>query len=122
MSGDPYPKSRQLARGERRYRRKVASPKQWQAIIAAKAGPCRACGGLDRPIQFHHLVSRAQGGDDVADNILPLCDVCHGSVTVGGVMAVRYMGETLTDAEYAYAIGKAGEDFFERAYGLEYTR
>ena len=40
---DPYPKSRQLARGERRYRRKVASAKQWQAIMAAKIGPCRVC-------------------------------------------------------------------------------
>ena len=37
----PYTKSQQLARGAKRYRRKVASPKQWQAIIAAKVGPCR---------------------------------------------------------------------------------
>ena len=45
MTGDvtPFPKSVQLARGERRYKRKVASPKQWQAISEAKRGPCRVC-------------------------------------------------------------------------------
>lgn len=38
-----------LARGERRYRRKVAGPKQWQAIIAAKqvtAGNSFVCSQL----------------------------------------------------------------------------
>lgn len=37
MNGDamPRPKSAQLARGQRRYRRHVASPKQWQALQAA---------------------------------------------------------------------------------------
>ena len=39
----PYPKAQQLARGERRYRRKVASAKQWQRIAAEKQGPCRVC-------------------------------------------------------------------------------
>jgi len=29
---------------------------------------------------------------------------------------------SLTDAEYAYAIDKAGEGVFERVYGIEYGR
>lgn len=124
----PYPKASQLARGARRYRRKIASPKQWQAIIAAKVGPCRACGSqasngrLHGLIQFHHIVSRQDGGDDTADNIVPLCQDCHGLVTRRNVVISSLMLEHLTDAEYAYAVQRGGEDYFERAYGLRYQR
>src|SRR4051812_34644689 len=83
----PDPKAQTLARGPRKYRRKVASPKQWQAIASEKTGPCRVCGasasngrvyGL---IQLHHVVARAHAGDDAADNIVPLCPDCHDRVT-----------------------------------------
>ncbi len=33
---------------------------------------CLGC-GHGRDIQAHHLVSRGQGGDDVAKNLVPLC-------------------------------------------------
>lgn len=124
----PYPKASQLARGERRYRRKIASPKQWQAIQAAKLGPCRVCGeqanngivhGL---IQLHHLVPRDLGGDDVADNIVPLCPSCHDHITNRSHTTALILCSSLTDAEYTYAVGKLGEDVWTRAYGIEYTR
>ena len=61
----PDPKARTLARGPRRYRRKVASPKQWQAIQSAKLAPCRVCaqygasnGHIHGNIHLHHVVSR----------------------------------------------------------------
>ena len=123
----PYPKSAQLGRGERRYRRKVASPKQWQAIIAAKRGPCRVC-GLDRfdapgiGLQFHHVVSRQDHGDDVRDNIVPVDAVCHDELTRRSRGHGLKLLMSLTDAEYAYAVQKGGEDYFERAYGLAYSR
>lgn len=109
---DPYPKSRQLARGSKRYRRKVASPKQWQAIVAAKVGPCRVCldpasnGLLHGHVQFHHLVSRAALGDDVPDNIVPLCPSCHGLVTKLDPHALALLAASLTDAERAYVDGR----------------
>ena len=124
MSGDPFPKASQLARGERRYRRKVASPKQWQAIIAAKQGPCRVCGDpcsngrVFGTIQFHHLVSRAHGGDDVADNIVPLCPRCHEVVTRGWDTARELLAASLSDAEYAYVVAKLGEGGMERIFGV----
>lgn len=125
VSGEPHPKAKQLARGERRYRRKVASPKQWQAIIAAKQGPCRVCcqpisngRGLGL-VEFHHLVSRAQGGDDVADNIVPLHNICHGSVTLRAPGALQALSRSLSDAEYAYVIGKLGEGGMARLFGVE---
>jgi len=117
---DPFPKSRQLARGQRRYRRKVASPKQWQVIIDAKQGPCRSC-GIPGAIEFHHLVPRSLGGDDIADNIVPLCRPCHGHVTDRSTCDGDCAGDvarSLTDAEYAYVIAKLGEGAMHRLFGV----
>jgi 5-methylcytosine-specific restriction endonuclease McrA len=119
----PYPKSSQLARGTRRYRRKVASAKGWQRIIAAKQGPCRVCrdpasnGSVHAHITFHHLVARAQGGDDVSDNIVPLCQGCHGLATLRNPLVLEVLARSLTDAEYAYIVGKLGESGMERLFG-----
>ena len=132
VSGEakPYSKAQQLARGERRYRRKVASPKQWQAIIAAKGADCRVCVNVPQSpngqITYHHLIPRDFGGDDVADNVIPLCRGCHFVVTATIGMddkrRIESLLANLSDAEYAYAVGKAGEDWAERIYGLRYSR
>lgn len=37
---------------------------------------CLAC-SWDRPVEAHHLLSRGQGGDDVMNNLVPLCASCH---------------------------------------------
>jgi 5-methylcytosine-specific restriction endonuclease McrA len=126
VSGEPDPKSRTLARGTRRYRRKIASPKQWQAIIAAKQGPCRVTvapkqnGGTpstSQPITFHHLVARSQGGDDVPDNIVPLSQDAHRRVTERDPAALAALAASLTDSERAYVVGKLGEDGLVRLFG-----
>lgn len=117
----PYPKERQLARGERRYRRTVASPKQWQQIVAAKSGPCRICGSRQYP-GLHHVVPRDFHGDDLAQNIVPLCFDCHQRVTDRQKDTCALLVWKLSDAEYAYAIGKLGEKVWERIYGIEYSR
>lgn len=126
----PRPKATQLARGEKRYRRFVASPKQWQAIHHAKIGPCRVCGDagsngrLHSRIQMHHVVARGNHamGDDYADNIVPLCPGCHQDVELREAFACQTMLSSLTDAEYRYAVCRAGADYFERHYGIAYTR
>jgi hypothetical protein len=116
----PYPKSLQLARGPKRYRRKIASPKQWQSIEAAKQGPCRVCGVPSSlaPTQLHHVVPRDQHGDDVAENIVPVCQPCHDAITRRAQPECLLLFLALSDAEYAYAVEKAGEDVWERVYGL----
>lgn len=124
----PRPKSAQLARGQRRYKRKVASPKQWQAIIAAKSGPCRVCldptnNGHDfGRVEFHHIVSRQDGGSDVAENIVPLHQDCHDRVTRRVQWACTALMLTLLDEEYAYMCQVGGESYAERAYGVVYSR
>jgi 5-methylcytosine-specific restriction endonuclease McrA len=102
----PYPKEIQLARGTRRYRRKVAGPKQWQALRAEKLDgqPCRICGG--QPFHLHHLVSRARGGDDVADNLVPLCVACHDAVTSLYPDACKALAAALTLDESDYLARK----------------
>jgi 5-methylcytosine-specific restriction endonuclease McrA len=122
---EPFPKSRQLARGERRYRRNVASPKQWAAIRAEKLAECRICAVYGSqhfvqtaPLELHHLVSRAQGGDDVADNLVCLCWDHHVLVTSRLVDTLALLAANLTDAEYAYIIGKLGEGGIERLFGV----
>lgn len=130
MSPDvtPDPKSRSLTRGRPKYRRIVASPKSWQRIADAKLGPCRVCGSqgsngaLHGKIQLHHIVSREDHGDDVEENIAPLCPVDHTYVTQREPVACRAFLLTLTDAEYSYAVERGGEAYFERAYGIEYRR
>ncbi len=97
----PDPKSRTLARLQKRYRRKVATPKQWQAIQNAKQGPCRVC-EAPPPNELHHLVSRAALGDDVAENIVPLCPVCHDAITCRDTAAMLLLDASLSDAEHAF--------------------
>ena len=49
---------------------------------------CVICGGID--ISIHHILPRGQGGDDVWENLVPLCGSgttgCHGGVE-GGLTA-----------------------------------
>jgi hypothetical protein len=120
VTGEPYSKERQLARGERRYRRKIASPKQWQAIIAAKGRTCRLLTPLcERDVTYHHLVERdaPHFGDDVADNIVPLCTIHHGLVTNRVPPVLSLLGHSLSPAERAYVVGKLGEDGLSRLFG-----
>lgn len=123
----PYSKAEQLARGEKRYRRKVASAKQWQRICAAKLDRCRICHTrrAERPdivLDPHHLVARIHGGDDVEANIVPLCRGCHDSVTRRWPAACLLLLESLDDFEYGYMIRRGGPDYAQRAYGVEYVR
>lgn len=117
----PRPKTTQLARGERRYRRKVASPKRWAAIADAKQGPCRVC-GAPPPNELHHLIPRAQGGSDTESNITPLCRDCHGLVERRDEGSCARLAEALTDHEYSYVVESYGEGFFERRLGIKYER
>lgn len=86
--------------------RKVATREEWAEIVAAKQGVCRLCGRGHYRITYHHLVPRSLGGDDVADNIVPLCGSgttgCHGEVEARRPIALKLLLGALSDAEYAY--------------------
>jgi 5-methylcytosine-specific restriction endonuclease McrA len=122
---EPFPKSRQLARGERRYRRKIASPKQWAAIRASlSTEACFVCGNPFgrhwQRMQAHHLVSRAALGDDEIDNLVPLHEECHKLVTERDPATLAALAASVqeSDARYAYVVGKLGEGGMERLFGV----
>ena len=127
---EPYSKEKQLGPRRRKYRRVVASRKQFQQLAAEKIGPCRVCtapssNGHDfGVVDAHHVVPRSAPyfGDDLADNLAPVHRACHDRVHAREPEACRALVESLTDAEYAYAVTKGGEDFFERYYGIVYAR
>lgn len=122
----PLTKDSQVGAGRpKRTARKRATQAQWRELHGAKQGPCRVC-GLAPPNNLHHLVPRSLGGDDTFDNLVPLCGSgthgCHGLIENRTKWPLRYLGETLTDAEYAYCVGKLGENALERLFNVEYKR
>lgn len=119
-----YSKSEQLSRGPKRPARIKASRQEWAKIIIAKAGPCRCVGmgQCDGRTEFHHLLSRGQGGGDVFDNIVPLCTHHHRQVTENFSLARRHLAENLTDREYAFLIDELGEGAMERLFGVMDSR
>jgi hypothetical protein len=133
LSGEPDPKSRSLARGERRRFRHKATKAEWERIARDKRGPCRVCcaptsNGHDWGIvHLHHLVPRSQGGDDVPENIVPLhgggegfAD-CHGLVHKRTRWALRALRKSLTPDELAYVISKLGESGPSRLFGVKHA-
>lgn len=115
----PHPKEAQLKPGrKRKYRRIVAGPKAWQVIRSAKLGPCRVCGTTYPPVELHHLVPRSQSGDDVPDNLVPLCSSDHHLVTERRRLELELLAKALTDSEYTYCVMKLGENAMERLFGV----
>ena len=115
-----HPKTAQLSRGPKRPARIKATRQEWATIRAAKHGPCR-CYGIECAgrVELHHIVPRSWGGDDLPDNIAPLCTHHHADVTeYRNTRTLERLAESLTDAEYSYAIGKLGEGALERLFGV----
>ncbi len=119
VTPDPKPERGASQKRARRYRRKVASPKQWAGLRAEKLDQheCRICRNR-MATELHHLVPRSLGGDDVADGLVGLCATCHGSVTDRYAPNLAVLAESLTDAEHSYVIGKLGEAGLERLFGV----
>ena len=125
MSGDPFPKDKQLRADRTRYRRKVAPRKEWERIKAAKAGPCRVCVNISTNghigpwiVDPHHLIARADGGDDLEENIVPLCRDCHDLVTNRDRDALRKLSKSLSESERGYVLRKVGEAGYSRIFGV----
>lgn len=82
------------------------------------ADGCRLCG--KHPASAHHIIPRSQGGIWTESNIVGLCGSgttgCHGLVEARDKPACYLLRATLTDAEYAYVVGKQGEGWLDRRY------
>ena len=96
----------------------VATEDEWHGIVAQKMGPCRVTGettGLD----MAHLVSRAQRGDDVPDNIIPLRHDLHMILhdhSPGWEEVAHAIRHSLTPAETTYVVAKKSRWWLNRMY------
>jgi 5-methylcytosine-specific restriction endonuclease McrA len=43
---------------------------------------CQACGSMQN-LQVHHLRFRSRSGDDIEENLITLCFMCHAAVHGG---------------------------------------
>lgn len=79
-----------------------------KSIIAIHGNRCLNCGAAT-DIQWHHVVPLHNGGNDIPSNIVPLCKICHKSVTESELL--------LTSSLRAYKTGgrkiKAPENYEE---------
>lgn len=104
-----------------------ASREEWKKLQAAKSGPCRVCGAAAYTgnTSLHHLVPRSGGGDDVEDNLVPLCGSgttgCHGKIESRDKEASRRLRANLSKDEYEYVVRKKGWDWLDQRYPLEPT-
>ena len=97
MPPDPKPAKRILDR--------YASSRKLKADQA-----CRFC--RHSATDGHHILLRSQSGDDVEDNILPLCHTCHMSYHAGSLASLD-----LSDAERLYVqvkLGVGADSYLER--------
>jgi hypothetical protein len=100
---------------------------------------CRSCGR--RATNCHHLIGKGQSGDDLAENLIPLCgsgsDGCHGAlhgnpwVTADGMrfdahLVRQQIGGHLWPDEILYCIQRLGSyeaarEYLREQYHVEIT-
>jgi hypothetical protein len=100
-----------------------ANSDEWQRLRKAKLDWCRVCNTNPFSMTLHHLVPKSLGGDDVMDNLVPLCGSgttgCHGLIEARDEWACSLLGQRLAVKERAYVLEKKGPDFLARYYGVK---
>lgn len=73
---------------------------------------CCLCGSTNG-LHLHHVLLRSRGGDDVRENLVPLCHYCHALYHQGERHRLgEYLAEHRPDVR-AYLVEKLGEDATE---------
>jgi hypothetical protein len=98
--GRPPKRRTQLAR-RTPLARTTVSPASEAQRAKVRGQRCLACGA--RPIDPAHLVSRALGGCDEPDCVVPLCRRCHRAYDRGALDLLPHL-EPLCRAELAHAL------------------
>lgn len=99
-----------MAQPDPKPRKRVTNPKATKLKLQADR-KCRSC---EQPAtDGHHVLLRSQGGDDVPDNIMPLCHACHMAWHAGNISTLRIRTSELY---YVFSrLGKvAGADYVKR--------
>lgn len=110
--GEPDPKPRPRIR----LRPGTLDHERCYAKVHHPGSRCRICG--EPYPQAHHLVPRSRGGDDVPENLIPLCELHHSAFERGlnrRELASRIRA-VLEPAEVAYIEERAGAAFLDGYY------
>lgn len=60
--------------------KKILKDKKWQCELCGKNGPT----------EKHHIKSRGAGGDDVKENLIEVCRICHIKIHSGNIRKEKY--------------------------------
>ena len=108
---------------------RIVNPDAGRAKVR-REGRCRACGRVPSghlldSLNRAHLVPKGQRGDDVDENIIPLCGSgtsgCHGKVTThspGWEPVAARVRRRLQPEEKAYVLAKKGLEWLNRVYPI----
>jgi hypothetical protein len=112
---DPKPRKRVRAR----------TPAERERAYALPYGTRCLLGGMHAfswRVERAHIVPRSQGGDDVRENIAPLCETCHHTLDQSAgerhaivAAAVRSYIDAEPDV-LAYVLERKGQAWLDRRY------
>jgi 5-methylcytosine-specific restriction endonuclease McrA len=57
-----------------------------QQVLRRDGWRCQACGTMSN-LEVHHKQFRSHSGHDTEENLITLCNDCHGSIHKGGCSA-----------------------------------
>ena len=105
------------AKPKARYR---ATAREWKEIKEQFAHQCCVVCGLSNT-ELHHITPRSQGGDDVVENLVPICFRHHtdfeshapGWERIAGHIRAYILAR---ESRLGYVLGKIGEVRFRRRY------
>lgn len=99
-------------------KRHRASRTEWAGLHKVFVNErCWICNG--RWSDLHHILSRAQGGDDVVANLAPLCRECHTAVEERKIVTRSLLRGALLPSHYEYLASKLDDrlgSWLERNY------
>lgn len=70
---------------------------------------CWLCGS--RTWELHHILPRSQGGDDVTQNLMPVCQKCHSLLHAADPNAMHRLRVMLHAGHESYLRFKKGENW-----------
>lgn len=53
-------------------------------ILKEKQGRCEVCGKIGQT-EKHHIKTKGSGGDDIEENLIEVCRICHTKIHTGKI-------------------------------------
>ena len=60
-----------------------------EAVLHRDKYTCQICGKKHTRLEVHHIKYRSQGGDDNENNLITLCEDCHGDIHDGKIVLTK---------------------------------